>query len=471
MGKSLVALVACLVAGVGIWFVVTSARSINSTLHHETDGALAVSSATTLEADLAIEATMDEAVTAPLEPNVQLSSSFIPSSLEDWQPMPKRTYDPTNRSIYVSSEGPNDGQGTKQQEPVSLARAIQIAAPGDVVTIQSGTYEGMIEFDSVNGTPDEPITFVAEGEVTIQRDVAEIVRVTNSSNLVIDGVIFDGLNGSTWGVLIGYAGKEPRQVHNANITLRNSVIRNVAGEAGLVVRQIEGFLAEGNLIENIFTRPITAQGHGEGIYVGCGGCKWENNLEKDIRLSQNKIVDVGAEGIEVKPGVRDVVVEDNLVLRSGYRQLYSNASGQVCCYGGGIAIHPVTASGPTDYDTNAVVRRNRVGEVSYHGYVAGAGNSTFEANLAWDTGVKHSKGINNTAVREPYISLKQFIGVFDEIALVDNHAFNIGTETDFTSEGNYGQPARDYPNLIAQEITRHSDSEAAFSAWLAAAYG
>ncbi|MEZ5406746.1 MAG: right-handed parallel beta-helix repeat-containing protein [Acidimicrobiales bacterium] len=56
----------------------------------------------------------------------------------------------------------------------------------------------------------------------------------------------------------------------------------------------------------------TAATYGEGIYLGYGGAEWVDTTG-DVTVRGNDISQTGAEGIDIKPGTRDITVDGNAI--------------------------------------------------------------------------------------------------------------------------------------------------------------
>ena len=69
-----------------------------------------------------------------------------------------RVQDGQQRTLYVATDGSDDGDGSAESPWQSLQRAADVVEPGDTVVIAPGEYLGGITIDSP-GTEGRPITF------------------------------------------------------------------------------------------------------------------------------------------------------------------------------------------------------------------------------------------------------------------------------------------------------------------------
>lgn len=130
----------------------------------------------------------------------------------------------------------------------------------------------------------------------------------------------------------------------------------------------------------------------EGIYLGHGTPRWVD-ISHDIGVYGNHIHDIFSDGIEVKPGVTSVIVEDNLLhdlnfiagpsgdaATAAITVWYQDVSGGT---GGGALTPPSFLTG-----ANVRVRRNRIYNLSginsgLRPIIVGYGGVDIESNIAW----------------------------------------------------------------------------------------
>lgn len=99
---------------------------------------------------------------------------------------------------YVAVTGSAGGEGTSPAQPWSLAMACNSAAPGDLILVQPGVYNGKYEI-RVSGTESAPITFRADGAlgsvvidgtgVAGANDGLLFIRASNSKPLAQDLIV------------------------------------------------------------------------------------------------------------------------------------------------------------------------------------------------------------------------------------------------------------------------------------------
>ena len=98
---------------------------------------------------------------------------------------------------YVSPYGSNDNDGTSPVTPwrsINCGDAKKLLVPGDTVVLMEGTYSVPNQtVYSCSGTAENPITYVAKGNVTIRTAAGEgIPFVLKGSYMVWEGISFEG---------------------------------------------------------------------------------------------------------------------------------------------------------------------------------------------------------------------------------------------------------------------------------------
>lgn len=198
--------------------------------------------------------------------------------------------------------------------------AVAAAQPGDVIRL-TATINARLAYRGDNaGNAAEGGHGTAQAPIVITANPGVWVDPGNKSNnvgavdiLYVNHVHVVGVNvrNSQFGIRClqcnGAAG--------APIRFANNVLTEI-GHAGMQFAGHWGTHApstHGLLEYNTITKTgRTAAQYGEGIYLGHGGTEWVDN-SSDITVRGNDISQTGAEGIDIKPGTRNVVVSGNRV--------------------------------------------------------------------------------------------------------------------------------------------------------------
>ncbi len=247
--------------------------------------------------------------------------------------------------IFVSPEGDDANAGRESAEAVqSLQRAVDLAKPGDTITVENGVY-APVKFTNKHGSNDRPIVMRARnrGQVTIRdKDYRSraAIHVLRSSNIVVEGFVVEH---ALWGVMV-----EQSQ--------RVTVARNHARDIGQEALRVKGDSAFVSLIENVVqdtgNRPDAIgpfpHANGEGIYIGTGT---PSNVDRthDIYIARNEVFEVGHEALDIKVGTYNITIEDN-----HFHDIPTFTTGAVVIHLGEF----------NTADPNITFRRNRVNNVS-----------------------------------------------------------------------------------------------------------
>ncbi|MEL7207298.1 MAG: right-handed parallel beta-helix repeat-containing protein, partial [Actinomycetota bacterium] len=134
---------------------------------------------------------------------------------------------------------------------------------------------------------------------------------------------------------------------------------------------------EGNVIARTGR---TAAAFGEGIYLGYGTREWVDRTS-DVVVAGNRISQTTAEGIDVKPGTRNIAVVGNAI-----HDLSPTNGGAISAHYVGNTPNPDPATAG-----NVVIRRNRIWNLNLDQRAGandwaiwiGHGGVTLEANVIW----------------------------------------------------------------------------------------
>lgn len=198
-------------------------------------------------------------------------------------------------------------------------RAVAESRPGDTIrltaTIRSrlqyrGNNDGAGTQTGLPGTASAPITITSDPGVWIDPgnrsnnfgalDILGVdhvhvvgVRVRNSQF----GIRFMQVNG-TANSPVRVAGNLVEDIGHAGIYFGGHWRDHAPSSHGLI---------EGNTVRRT---GLSAAQYGEGVYLGHGGTEWVDRTS-NVVVRSNDISNTGAEGVDIKPGTANIVVEDN----------------------------------------------------------------------------------------------------------------------------------------------------------------
>jgi hypothetical protein len=190
-------------------------------------------------------------------------------------------------------------------EPEALTTALASAAPGDVIGLADGTYEGQFVAQA-SGTEDEPIWLCGSSRAVLDGGDLE------------DGYVFH-LDGASHWRLVGFTVTNGQKGVMADTTV-GSVIQ------GLTVTRIgdEAVHLRNNSTDNVVaSNSISHTGlrrddYGEGVYIGSAVSNWcsysaclPDRSDRNV-VKANTITHVTSEGVDVKEGTTGGVVLDNV---------------------------------------------------------------------------------------------------------------------------------------------------------------
>jgi hypothetical protein len=198
--------------------------------------------------------------------------------------------------------------------------AVQAAQPGDEIRITATinarlVYRGSGDGGSpvgADGTESDPIVITAEPGAWIdpgdQASSQGALDVLGANHVHVVGV---QVRNAQFGIRCQQCGGTPANP----VRIASNTVTDI-GHAGIHISghwldhdPSHDVLVEGNQVTR--TGRLAAR-YGEGVYVGYGETEWID-VTAGVTIRNNEIWDVGAEGVDVKPGTRDVVVENNLI--------------------------------------------------------------------------------------------------------------------------------------------------------------
>ncbi|MEM9134101.1 MAG: right-handed parallel beta-helix repeat-containing protein [Actinomycetota bacterium] len=274
--------------------------------------------------------------------------------------------------------------------------AVAAARPGDTIRLTASIgqplqYRGPRAAGSgsagADGAPGRPITITAADGVWIDpgnhRNVLGALDVIGADHIHVVGV---RVRNSQFGIRLlevsGSADAPVRITNNQVVDIGHAGI-HVAGD--LSDHTPSRFVrVEGNVVRRT---GLTESTFGEGIYLGYGTREWVDRTS-DIVVVGNRISHTAAEGIDIKPGTRNITVAGNSIHDLSPIN------------GGAISVHYVGVSPNPDPGTpsNVVVTRNRIWNLNLDdrggsndwAIWVGHGGVAIESNAVW--GLRNDPG-------------------------------------------------------------------------------
>ena len=238
--------------------------------------------------------------------------------------------------------------------------AMQNLVAGDTLILRGGSYPLSSYFNlTLNGTVQEPITIrAASGELPVitQTNAGQnIVNVSNSSHLVIDGIEFTG------------GSRGLRLQASSDITIRNCHVHHTAANA-ISANDSGSDYARLHFVHNEIDH---AGGSAEGFYLGCNNddCRIHDSLIANnyVHHLNNPGVTQG-DGIEIKAGSYANIVRDNVIHDTAYPGItlyHANGNGEANIIEGNVIWN--SGDNGIQVSADAIVRNNIVLSASAHG--------------------------------------------------------------------------------------------------------
>ncbi|MEM7341839.1 MAG: right-handed parallel beta-helix repeat-containing protein [Actinomycetota bacterium] len=275
-------------------------------------------------------------------------------------------------------------------------RAVAAVQPGDQIRLTAninanlkyrGRQGGRESPNAADGTAEAPILITAAADVWIDpgntRNRQPGLDVMNTAHVHVVGI---RVRNSQFGIRV--------QNSNGSADAPMRIADNTVSDIGHAGIHIAGHLVThepSQYVEvagNYVTRTgLTADEFGEGIYLGYGSREWVD-LSSNIRVANNQVTATTAEGIDIKPGTRNVLVENNMIHDISPIR------------GGAISAHYVgsTANPNASQSSNVVIRNNRIWNINLNNkggsndwaIWVGHGGITIDSNYIW--GMRNSSG-------------------------------------------------------------------------------
>ncbi|MED2942483.1 right-handed parallel beta-helix repeat-containing protein [Bacillus swezeyi] len=224
--------------------------------------------------------------------------------------------------LYVSPDGNDQNEGTKEKPFRTLAHAAKEAVAGTTVMIREGTYHETLDVKH-SGTDGKPVTFrnyenekvVMSGESVADAEYeTPLIRIHNKQYITISGLTMKDLSVSSeeataMGIYISGS--------SSHITIKNNHVRNIKTTAdegnahGIAVYgtgSMKDIKIEGNTVEKLTlgaSEAVVLNGNIDGFTIAGNVVRDNNNIGIDL---------IGYEGTADRNDfVRNGVVENNTV--------------------------------------------------------------------------------------------------------------------------------------------------------------
>ena len=330
----------------------------------------------------------EDAGTTSTEPSVQVLP--WPSTL-------------TTRPTPPVEEGASSRPGPEQVEPgdyppLIQGRTFEVASidqwwqalgavqPGDGIVLTATIRQPLSYHGSRAGSDQTGADGTATRPITITSNEGVWIDPGNQGNNIggfdLVGAVHVDLVGirvrnSQFGIRIhNSTGSESRPLLTAHNVVEDT------GHAGLHIAGGPGTESSWVTVRNNQIRRTgrTANRYGEGVYLGYGSEAWVDTTNH-VTVTHNDISETGAEGIDIKPGTHDILVESNTI-----HDLAPIDGGAISALYVGDAPNP-------DRDTfsNIIIRNNRIWNQNLNGEAGsndwaiwiGHGGVNVEDNVIW----------------------------------------------------------------------------------------
>ena len=345
-------------------------------------------------------------------------------------------------SYYVANTGCNNSYpGSEAQPWCSIPTSIGKLSPGDTLYVKGGTYQDHnIYLTGKSGTESQPITVKAyPGQTPIIRGsgyTGNRNRFTNCNYFIFDGFTITNMN---QGVFIEGSN---------NFILRNNKVYDIGQEAVRVYVNSSYVTIDNNIIYDTGKYIY----NGEGVYIGTADDASPDDNSHHITVKNNLIYNTKDEGIELKSGTHDCIIDNNVIYDGLQDSAYDTQYGV-----GIIEVNPAVGTHPQHWESNPnhIVRNNTIygtkainktainlstGSTAYNNVIYGMTGSFRGISIGGDT---YPRKVYHNTVDLP--SSRAIVPVGSPVADIRN---NIGPATSgnlATSDAYYVNKAgRDY---------------------------
>lgn len=265
---------------------------------------------------------------------VHTSNSVVINATPTTRTVPTRVVSQTPTtvpSIAMPTQGPPVSGGIQVNSSATFAAALANAKPGSVITLADGIYQGRQLATIPIGGKYYTGSFILTKSGTPNNPIV----IQGSRNAIIDG---NGLGGTYGFYLINanYVHLKGFTVANAQkgIILDNSSNNLISGvevkETGMEGIHLRSF-SSNNTVSNNYIHHIGRdkktgtinEGYAEGVYIGTANSNWGTYTDGKVDTSDNnkiignRIEHTGGEGIDVKEGTSNGLIENNTFDNAG----------------------------------------------------------------------------------------------------------------------------------------------------------
>jgi parallel beta-helix repeat protein len=209
---------------------------------------------------------------------------------------------------YVDNSGSpacsNDPSfGSEAQPWCTINYGLSRISGGDDLVVKQGTYNEAVFINGPAGSPSKnTVIKTFPGHVVTIRGAGNTgrVKITGTSYLTFDGFVITNFNQGLW--------VEGASHH---VVIQNCAVHDV-GQDAIDVRQNSSFVTvQGCTIYN--TERLGGCCNGEGIYIGSGSVDPQLDNTNNVTIRNNIIHDTTDEGVELKPGTFNCLVDGNTI--------------------------------------------------------------------------------------------------------------------------------------------------------------
>jgi parallel beta-helix repeat protein len=300
--------------------------------------------------------------------------THTPTPTPTTTPTPIPTPTPTSANYYVNNSGSpacsnSPSSGTQTNPWCTISYAVSRITGGSNLYVKAGTYREEVYISGPAGAEAKDTLIKADSEVILYGSGVNSgrIKIANTSYITFDGFTITNYNQGLF-------------VENSNhITVRNVTVHHV-GQEGVHVHGNSSFVTiQNNTVHD--TRQW--QYNGEGIYIGTSSSGPLDNTN-NITIRNNTIYNVNDEGIELKPGTHDCLVEGNTIYNAMRDPAYSTGAGAIEINEATISCDKCAGGRQTWGSNPNNVVRNNVVHSSKTGIRAGTGSTVFN-NVVYNT--------------------------------------------------------------------------------------
>jgi hypothetical protein len=232
----------------------------------------------------------------------------------------------------------NCPRGRIVTEAAQLVEALMSAAPGDVILLAPGAYQGQF-VASTPGTSDAPITLCGSPDAVLDGGDIKLGYTLH-------------LNGASWWRVMGFTiqgGQKGVVLDQSNHVLISGLYVHDIGDEGIHLRTF----SSDNTVENVKVRNtgLLVAKFGEGIYVGSAHSNWckytscnPDTSDRNV-IRNNDVSQSTAENIDIKEGTTGGLIVGNHLSGDGMdpsgATAWINVKGNAWTITGNIGVHSI----------------------------------------------------------------------------------------------------------------------------------